>query len=301
MADNTQIGNPIKISELDEAQAMPSGSYLVVDDGVITKKISAETSANYFTPENVLRKTNVVNDTVTTTTDLPLSANMGKSLQDEINNLKNIGRFLSIWNCSTGLPTTNPTKLPYTYKTGDYYRVGAVGDTNYKPTGSSYTGSASTTVETEDIEVGCVYYYDGTNWLQQASGGAGTVVDVQVNGSSVVSTDTGIANVVKGDDIYVSDGVTASATINADLLQGHDSSYFQQKLVSGTNIATVNGQSLLQATDILSNVDNTADLDKPISTATQNALDTLTTEVNSVKSGTMVINGTTVTFTITES
>ena len=39
----------------------------------------------------------------------------------------------------------------------------------------------------------------------------------------------------------------------------------------------------------------------PISTLTQNALDTLTTEVNTVKGGTMVINGTTVTFTITES
>lgn len=55
----------------------------------------------------------------------------------------------------------------------------------------------------------------------------------------------------------------------------------QATLLSGQNISTINGQSLLTGTDLeisrpslnIDNVDNTADLDKPISTATQQALD----------------------------
>lgn len=54
----------------------------------------------------------------------------------------------------------------------------------------------------------------------------------------------------------------------------------QDTLVSGTNIKTIEGQSLLGAGNIdisksdvgLSNVDDTSDLNKPVSTATQNAL-----------------------------
>jgi len=56
----------------------------------------------------------------------------------------------------------------------------------------------------------------------------------------------------------------------------------QNTLISGTNIKTIEGQSLLGSGNIditksdvgLSNVDNTSDLNKPISTATQTALDT---------------------------
>lgn len=58
------------------------------------------------------------------------------------------------------------------------------------------------------------------------------------------------------------------------------SSVFQAVLVSGTNIKTLEGQSLLGSGNIdlsksdvgLGNVDNTSDLNKPISTATQTAL-----------------------------
>lgn len=143
--------------------------------------------------------TTIINNTSTTTTNEALSANMGKELQDQVNNLKNIGKFLSIWDCTTGLPTTDPTVSPYAYHTGDYYRVGAVasgGGTNYKPNGSQYiSGQASTTVETETVEVGAVYYYDGSIWRMQAAGGGGTVQDVQVNGTTVVASGTGIANI----------------------------------------------------------------------------------------------------------
>lgn len=78
------------------------------------------------------------------------------------------GRFLALWNCATGLAESNPPSSPYPYGTGDYFIVGTVGTTNYKPSGSSYViGTASTTVETGDVAVNDTYYYDGTNWNLQ--------------------------------------------------------------------------------------------------------------------------------------
>lgn len=104
-----------------------------------------------------------------TSTELGYLDGVTSNIQDQIDALEGRGRFLSVWNSTTGLPTTNPGTLPYAYKTGDYYIVGTVGSTNYKPNGSSYTGTASSTVETETVAVNDVYYYDGTNWLLQVN------------------------------------------------------------------------------------------------------------------------------------
>lgn len=91
-------------------------------------------------------------------------------LQSEIDDLKGLGRFLSVWNCATGLAETNPPQSPYTYHTGDYFLVGTVGSTNYRPNGSTYTtGVPSITVETAVVKVNDVYVYDGTNWKLQAN------------------------------------------------------------------------------------------------------------------------------------
>ena len=115
--------------------------------------------------------------TVPVTTSADTFALMNKDinpLQQQINHLQTIGRFLSFWDATTGLAQTNPQTSPYVYQTGDYFRVGVVagpGGTNYKPSGSSYTiGVASTTVETERLSVGQVYYYDGANWALAAGG-----------------------------------------------------------------------------------------------------------------------------------
>lgn len=114
--------------------------------------------------------TDIINDTLHTDTDKPLSANIGKELQDEINNLSARGRFLALWNAETGLAMSNPQHSPYVYKTGDYFVVGAVGATNYKPTGSSYaTGQASSVVETQSVAIDDVYYYDGVHWRLQVN------------------------------------------------------------------------------------------------------------------------------------
>ena len=105
-----------------------------------------------------------------TSTELGYLSGANSNIQDQINDLQARGRFLSLWNGATGLPETNPSgTLPFEYKTGDYYIVDNTGTTNYRPNGSSYTGVASTTVETESVAANDVYYYDGTNWLLQVN------------------------------------------------------------------------------------------------------------------------------------
>lgn len=79
-----------------------------------------------------------------------------------------LARFLSLWDCETWEPTSFPASTPFAYATWDYYLVWTVDTTtNYRPNGSSYTGTASTTVETDTVVVWDVYIYDGSAWLLQ--------------------------------------------------------------------------------------------------------------------------------------
>lgn len=153
------MADTIKINELNEVTEISDNDYLVSDDGENTSKV---TRANLL---------NVINDVTSTSTINPLSAAQGKMLNDRIDNLSNIGRFLSLWNCETGLPETNPPTLPYAYHTGDYYRVSVADEySRLVPTGTSYTGIASGTAWTLNIQVGDIFYFDGTQWnLQKAS------------------------------------------------------------------------------------------------------------------------------------
>lgn len=126
--------------------------------------------------------TDIINNVTSSETAKPLSANMGKELQNQITYLKQRGRYLSVWNATTGLAKTVPVSpLPYEYKSGDFFIVGVVGTTNYKPTGTQYTGTPSAVVETDPVNVNDTYYYDGSNWTLLSSGGVpeiawGTIV-----------------------------------------------------------------------------------------------------------------------------
>lgn len=79
--------------------------------------------------------------------------------------------------------------------------------------------------------------------------------------------------------VDISDSTPATKTKAYTIAQVTQSK--QDTLISGTNIKTINSTSLLGSGNILinassiglGNVDNTSDLNKPISTATQNALD----------------------------
>lgn len=154
----------------------------------------AWTRINVQPDTDISMKQNITDNTLITSNKTVAGA--VNELSGRISNLQNIGRFLAIWNCTTGLPTSEPASTPYEYKTGDYFRVGAVSNTtNYMPNGSTYTGVASTTeyTGTETLSTGAVFYYDGSVWRLQASGGGGTVQDVQVDGVSVLNG--GIANI----------------------------------------------------------------------------------------------------------
>ena len=130
-----------------------------------TANSSTNATANITVP-------NVINNVTSTSTSDALSANQGKVLQDQIDDLKAMGRFLSLWDCETGMPISFPLSTPYNYQTWDYFLVENVDTTtNYRPNGVQYTGTASTTVETDEVEVWDLYIYDWAVWLLQINHG----------------------------------------------------------------------------------------------------------------------------------
>lgn len=102
-----------------------------------------------------------------------LSANQWYILNNKIADLFGLGKFLSVWDATTWLPDSFPLTTPYTYSTWDYYLVWTVSSAtppvNYRPTWSSYTWTASSTPETDELEVWDIYIYDGSAWLLQSN------------------------------------------------------------------------------------------------------------------------------------
>ena len=139
--------------------------------------------------------TTVVDSLDSTSTTSALSANQGRVLNGKIEDLSWLWKFLSLWNCTTWQPISFPLATPYTYTTWDYFLVEVVSSAtppvNYKPNGSSYTGTASSTVETDEIEQWDVYIYDGTDWLLQSNHWK-TVAFANIAGSP--SDNTALAN-----------------------------------------------------------------------------------------------------------
>lgn len=123
------------------------------------------------------------------------------------------GRFLALWNCATGLAETNPPSSPYPYGAGDYYIVGTVGTTNYKPSGSSYViGTASTTVETNDVAVNDTYYYDGNSWNLQKNTATEYVAGtgISINNKTISVASPTLTNTSTGSGSLTISGTSAS-------------------------------------------------------------------------------------------
>lgn len=152
----TQItANTTDISELTQ---------VVQDDydelkGLIDQEIEDRGSADTTLQNNINAEAKTRKDT-------------DDNLQDQIDNLKARGRFLALWNATTGLPESTPQISPYTYNTGDYFIVDAVGETNYRPIGTEFViGQASAEIETEELATDDVYYFDGATWHLQINHG----------------------------------------------------------------------------------------------------------------------------------
>lgn len=131
-----------------------------------------------------------------------------------------LGRYLSGWNCATGLAVTNPQESPYEYTTGDYFivkTVAADGATNYRPDGSSYViGQASTTVETSVVSVGDTYLYDGTSWTLLKTGSTVTSVNSKTGEVVLDATDVGALPLTGG---TMTGGITINIPQDAQPLE----------------------------------------------------------------------------------
>lgn len=128
----------------------------------------------------------VVDDASSISTTDALSARMGHVLQEQINELKSMWRFLSTWNCQAWLPTTDPLDDPYDYRIGDYYIVSEVSQQiNYRPFGATYISwQASVTVETEAVKINDWYLYDGNSWILQSQSQVTIVIDQNLDTTS---------------------------------------------------------------------------------------------------------------------
>lgn len=200
-------------------------------------QVSGITASDISKARSALQTTDIVDGVASTATNKALSAKQGKVLSERIDNVEGRGRFLSNWDCSTGLPTTNPETSPYTYRSGDYFIVSVVSQTtNYKPTGSSYTtGTASTVVETSEVKVDDQYTFDGTNWIHQST-------------ATRVISFAGITG-------WPSDNVNLATALNAkqDTLTAGDGIEISNNVISATAGSTYNSLNSSQRSTLLSN------------------------------------------------
>lgn len=155
----------------------------------------------------------VVDNLYSTSTDDALSAKQWKVLYDYIQNISFRWRFLSNWNCATGLPTTNPSTSPYQYLAWDYYTVSNISTwwTNYRPEWSSYTiWIASTTVETSAVNVSDMYLYDGSVWVLMS--GRQIAIDTSLSTMSINPVENRVITNALNSKAEVSDVLTKTNT-----------------------------------------------------------------------------------------
>lgn len=171
-------------------------------------------------------KSEVINALDSTSETKALSAYMGNVLAERIDNIGTIGRFLAMWDADTGI--ARYLDVDFEYERGDYFIVASVageGGVNYMPNGDTYTGP-STTIATDDLRLSDMYYYDGTHWVYMANHEKQIAVDETLDTASVNPVQNRvIANRVN--------------SIETTLDEKQDT------LVSGTNIKTINGNSIL--------------------------------------------------------
>lgn len=217
-----------------------SKARLVFDgDNIYTKK----TLRTHKLAQEIETKINaipwVINNLTSTSNTDALSANQWRLLQDQINELKSMWRFLSSWNCVTWLPKTNPADDPYDYKVWDYYIVNSVWVTNYRPHGSYYRhGEASTDVETETVRINDWYLYDWSNWILQNQEQITITIDSDLSLTSLNAVQNRvITNALsqKQDTINDLSAIRANAALWATALQpwGNIS-----ELINDSNFAT---------------------------------------------------------------
>lgn len=177
---------------------------------------------------------------------------LAKAMNDRIDALQNLGRYLALWNASTGVPTSEPLTSPYAYKSGDYFRVGTAG--NRVPTGNSYTiGGTNYETVTETINVGDVYYYDGTVWKRQPSSGEVSWGEIQgdiTDQSDLASYLAAVLTALQGVQLNGTD-LTPDANKKVNIQSATDSAYGVVKGNSQNGVRMASGgiPTIVKATD----------------------------------------------------
>ena len=184
-----------------------------------------------------------------------------------------IMEYQGVWNASTNTPTlANGTGSP-----GDVYRVSVAG------TALSLT-----------FAVGDYVIYNGSTWEKSDTTDAVSSVAGRTGDVTLTSSDVGLGNVDNTSD--------ANKPISSATQTALDAK--QATITAGTTSQYYRGDKTFQTLDKsavgLGNVDNTSDASKPISTATQTALDAKLTTANYVvrETPTGSVNGTNTSFTL---
>ena len=231
--------NGVAIATFTANQANDTVANIVADTpawGNITGTLADQTDLSQALATK-LTASDIYNVLNSTAIDKALSANMGKELNDRLNNVESRGRFLSVWDCETGLPETDPVGFEtgdvYVYQRGDYYIIGNVGTTNYRPAGTSYVvGTASTVVETEVVKENDTYIFDGSVWILQQN------TDRDVTFSTIAGSPYDNSNLASALNSKQNE-ITQSAKLSADLVDDTNTS---NKFVSATDITNWNGK-----------------------------------------------------------
>lgn len=237
--------NVTRVANLDyvNEKAKDYATLAYLHENYVDNGTFSDTLEDYATKEGV---TETLEDYVDKTyleenyTDNEGLDTLKKGLEGQIKNISGIGRFLSGWDCTTGLATTNPQQSPYEYPNGSYFiiaRVAKDGGTNYKPDGSSYTiGEASTTVEDLSVNVGDIYKFDNTTWQL-----------IDLDNIDIADFAQDVAGVIRGSD---KDGYVESE-------DGYGKVHGWDNVVKNTDFATDEKAGIVKTGENIKNEDGT--------------------------------------------
>lgn len=175
----------------------------------------------------------------------------GGAVWADLTSTATTGSFKGFWDASTN----SPTLADGTGSSGDYYFVSVAGTQDL--------GSGSISFGTGDMVI-----YDGSLWSKVPAQNLVTSVFGRLGAITAQSGDytaSQITNIAAGNIV----ATTVQAAINE--LDGQDTTIADNLATHEAD--TSNPHSVTASQVGLGNVDNTSDIDKPISTATQTALD----------------------------
>ena len=268
------------------AQTQINGNTQIKSGSISADRLAAEVLTKGNVGLGNVDNTSDANKPVSTATQTALDAKQATSEKGQANGYasldsggkvpvsqlpNSIMEYQGVWNASTNSPTlANGTGSP-----GDVYRVSTAG------TALSLT-----------FEVGDYVIYNGTTWEKSDTTDAVASVAGRTGNVTLTSSDVGLGNVDN-----TSDANKPVSTATQTALDGK-----QATITAGTTSQYYRGDKTFQTLDKsavgLGNVDNTSDASKPVSTATQTALDAKLSVSNYVtrEAPTGSVNGTNTSF-----